>query len=337
MRILICTKVFLPSLGGVEMVAATLACELVRRGHAVVVVTDTMGESTPKGYTVVRQPGWGELWAAYRSAEVVVLMGATLRLGWPLFLMRRRALISHQGFPPGMAQTSFLTSGSRGLLIRRAINVACSRKVSEAVGNGCTSIGNPYDTEHFYERSTVGRDLDLAFVGRLVPEKGPDLLLDAVALLANEGWAMKVSLVGDGPLKESLAVRAKDLGLTKVVTLTGPKRGHELAAFLNRHKVMVVPSAWPEPFGIVALEGAACGCVVVGSDGGGLPEAIGPAGMLFRSGDVQDLAAKLKVAMACNRTEGDRIKVQAHLSVHTPEFFAGQLLKLLGNKATRDK
>jgi glycogen synthase len=62
---------------------------------------------------------------------------------------------------------------------------------------------------------------------------------------------------------------------------------------LNRHRLMVVPSRYDEPFGVVALEGIACGCVVVGSAGGGLPEAIGPCGRTFRNGSVEDLTAVL--------------------------------------------
>ena len=56
----------------------------------------------------------------------------------------------------------------------------------------------------------------------------------------------------------------------------------------------MVPSRWAEPFGIVALEGIACGCVVVGSEKGGLKEAIGPCGVTFENGNVQALADQLK-------------------------------------------
>jgi glycosyltransferase involved in cell wall biosynthesis len=57
---------------------------------------------------------------------------------------------------------------------------------------------------------------------------------------------------------------------------------------------MVVPSLLEEPFGLVSLEGIACGCVVVGSRAGGLPEAIGPAGPSFVKGDADGLAKVLR-------------------------------------------
>ena len=60
------------------------------------------------------------------------------------------------------------------------------------------------------------------------------------------------------------------LGLERQVEFTGVLQGETLVRTLNAHRIMVVPSRTPEPFGVVALEGIACGCVVVGSEGGGL-------------------------------------------------------------------
>jgi glycosyltransferase involved in cell wall biosynthesis len=46
------------------------------------------------------------------------------------------------------------------------------------------------------------------------------------------------------------------------VDFVGTKTDHELVKLLNTHQIMVVPSLWNEPFGLVALEGVACGCVL---------------------------------------------------------------------------
>ena len=56
---------------------------------------------------------------------------------------------------------------------------------------------------------------------------------------------------------------------------------------------MVIPSRWREPFGAVAPHGLVYDCLVLASDGGWLPDAVGSAGLLFRRGDQADLAAKL--------------------------------------------
>jgi glycosyltransferase involved in cell wall biosynthesis len=79
-----------------------------------------------------------------------------------------------------------------------------------------------------------------------------------------------------------------------------------------------MPSRYREPYGIVALEAAACGCVVVGSGEGGLAEAIGPCGLTFQNGDVAGLAAALKRALddAALR-ERCRAAAPAHLADRT--------------------
>jgi glycosyltransferase involved in cell wall biosynthesis len=89
----------------------------------------------------------------------------------------------------------------------------------------------------------------------------------------------------------------------------------------------VVPSRWREPFGIVALEGIACGCVVVGSAEGGLAEAIGPCGLTFPNGDAQALANALSRLLE-NPAECDRLRqnAAAHLARFTPRHVAGLYL-----------
>lgn len=79
---------------------------------------------------------------------------------------------------------------------------------------------------------------------------------------------------------------------------------------------MVVPSLWDEPFKIVALEGIACGCVVVGSKGGGLKDAIGPCGLTFDNGDVAGLTAQLINLLAnLDQLTAYRKKAKEHLSI----------------------
>src|SRR5205807_8485123 len=140
----------------------------------------------------------------------------------------------------------------------------------------------------------VARDKNFIFVGRLVSDKGADLLLQALKLLQNDGLTPDLTIVGSGPEEQNLRQLAVELGLDRQVTFAGQKSGAALAEFLNRHRILVVPSRWAEPFGVVALEGIACGCVVVGSENGGLKEAIGPCGLMFENGNVHALAAQLK-------------------------------------------
>jgi glycosyltransferase involved in cell wall biosynthesis len=121
----------------------------------------------------------------------------------------------------------------------------------------------------------------------------------------------RLTIVGDGPEAAALVWRAEEWKVADRVTFTGPKRGEKLARLMNAHRILVVPSRWAEPFGIVALEGAASGCTVVASDGGGLPEAVGPCGGVFASGDAASLAQALE-----NVPPPVPAAVAAHLARH---------------------
>jgi glycosyltransferase involved in cell wall biosynthesis len=79
------------------------------------------------------------------------------------------------------------------------------------------------------------------------------------------------------------------LQLSDNVRFEGILEGQDLVEILNRHRFILVPSTLEETFGLVALEGMACGCVPIVSNKGGLPEAIGKAGLTFETADLNSL------------------------------------------------
>jgi glycosyltransferase involved in cell wall biosynthesis len=171
------------------------------------------------------------------------------------------------------------------------------------------------------------------FLGRIVSEKGLDLLLDSLGRIRLRGRRPRLTVVGSGPELTAMQSLAARLGVDDQVSFVGPKRGAELAEILNRHQILVVPSRYDEPFGVVALEGIAGGCVVVGSSGGGLPEAIGPCGVTFTNGDAEALARVLeKLLMQPN--ERERLSAQApqHLAQFHPAGIANRYLDLFRSK-----
>lgn len=80
----------------------------------------------------------------------------------------------------------------------------------------------------------------------------------------------------------------------------GSKNPIEIAIILNQHKVLAVTSTHPyyEAFGIVVLEGLACGCLVVGADGDGIEESLHGYGFLYKNGDENELLQQLKTAIS---------------------------------------
>ncbi len=103
------------------------------------------------------------------------------------------------------------------------------------------------------------------------------------------------------------------------MTFAGPKSGAELVNLLQEHKILVIPSRYDEPFGVVALEGIACGCIAVGSSGGGLPEAIGPCGVTFPNGDADALGQVLEKLL---RAPEERQRLAANAPQHLAKFHA---------------
>jgi len=113
----------------------------------------------------------------------------------------------------------------------------------------------------------------LLFVGRLVPIKGPQVLLEALPKILSFLPAARLVLAGEGPLREPLQRRAQELGLSERVRFLGHVQGQPLAALYRCADVLVVPSLY-EPLGMVALEGMVCRTPIVAADTGGLAEIV---------------------------------------------------------------
>jgi glycosyltransferase involved in cell wall biosynthesis len=92
---------------------------------------------------------------------------------------------------------------------------------------------------------------------------------------------------------------------------------------------MIVPSVGAEGFGIVALEGLACGCRLLVSDAGGLPEAVGGFGDVFPMGDVNALAALLDRCLIHREVEPMSDAKRAFLRDHSPGRVARKYLDVL--------
>ena len=133
------------------------------------------------------------------------------------------------------------------------------------------------------------------FAGRLVKEKGVDVLLRAFAKASGRVPGSRLVIAGDGPERKNLEALASRLNLTPSVRFAGYLQQEEMNDALKGAWVQVIPSLWDEPFGIVAIEAMARGASVVASSSGGLGEIIEPGvdGFLVPPGDADVLSEKL--------------------------------------------
>jgi glycosyltransferase involved in cell wall biosynthesis len=217
---------------------------------------------------------------------------------------------------------------------RFSSNICCSQAVQSHLPGRSVVIPNTYRAEVFKEYGDVDRDLDIVFVGRFVSDKGISDLIEALGQLGQTGFRPRLSLVGDGPERTAILKRVGELGLGPQVTFTGVKCGSDLARFVARHRIMAVPSRWAEPFGIVALEGIACGCVVVGTDLGGLPEAIGRCGVTVPNSDISAMARALRSLLEDDGLRAEyRFFAPVHLARHSRSEVARSYLRVLESVA----
>jgi len=155
-----------------------------------------------------------------------------------------------------------------------------------------------YKPDGHEERKRV---FTIGYVGRLVEEKGVDLLLHALSDLPGE-WRLRI--LGSGPQKERLQSLVQELEMGEQVTFDSPIPSVQMPDYYRALDLLVLPSRarphWKEQFGRVLIEAMATGVPVVGSDSGEIPHLIGDAGFIFPEEDT------LALREAIEKIMGDR-------------------------------
>jgi len=300
MNILFTSNRFFPDIGGIESISEILVRHFASAGHSLRLVTQSSGDDEVDRRTypfpIIRRPSIPTLLSCYRWADVVFQNNIEIRQLWPQLLFRRPLMIAlHTWLRSPSGRRRLLDRFKQVLLVSANHVVSVSEAIRDDSFRNSMVIGNPYRNQLFRTLHDMNRDHEIVYLGRLVSDKGVDLLLKSYAASYTPG--SHLTIIGTGPERHVLEQLADELGISSNVKFLGAIQGEALVKELNRHQLMVIPSRWREPFGVVALEGLACGCVVLASDGGGLPDAVGPAGLLFRRGDLTDLTRQLQILL----------------------------------------
>jgi glycosyltransferase involved in cell wall biosynthesis len=169
-------------------------------------------------------------------------------------------------------------------------------------------------------RRDVGRSFRVGYVGRLVAEKGVDLLVEAMAAVEGS-WELVIA--GQGPEEPRLRTLTRTLGVADHVFFAGHIPSLRMPAFYRELDVLVLPSRsqpnWVEQFGRVLPEAMACGVPVLGSDCGEIPAVIDDAGLIFPEDDVDALRTHLlrlmrDPALWADLARRGRARVLAHFT-----------------------
>jgi glycogen(starch) synthase len=155
-------------------------------------------------------------------------------------------------------------------------------------------------------------------VGRLVYEKGFHLALDALAPVIRQLGNVRFVVAGTGTAERELRRQARKLGLTRRGPFLGWVGDDMLHSLYRIAEIVIVPSIY-EPFGLVALEAMASGCLCVVADTGGLREVVpdGTVGVRFPSRDSDALREVLEQVLA---DDDGREQVVAEARAHALQF-----------------
>lgn len=194
------------------------------------------------------------------------------------------------------------------------------------------------DVEEFGAPGEEMSDMaSIGSVGRLLKEKGYDVLLQAFKEVSEKHSNVTLSIAGDGPELESLLGLRKELGLSRQAHFLGFR--DDVPDLLSSWDIYVQPSRW-EGLCITVIEAMASGLPVVATNVGGIPESVvdGKTGFLVHAGDMQELAEKINLLIENPRlrrkmgSEGrDLIRKNYSLKV-TVRRFESVLDGLIGKK-----
>lgn len=180
---------------------------------------------------------------------------------------------------------------------------------------------------------TAKNPLHITFVGRLATVKGIPVLLEALVWLQNQIPDLQATLIGDGPERAELEIKADELGLTDMVTFAGYQSQAEVADMLKKTDLFVLPS-FAEGVPVVLMEAMAAKLAVVATQIAGIPELVddGVNGILVPAGDVDKLAQAILMLLKDEnlRTKMGRAgqkKVRDAFNIHHEAVWLAEIMQ----------
>lgn len=306
--------------GGVERVFHNVSQGLARRGHEVTLLCSTQGASSEReesGVHVIREHRKGTLLGTplVQLAKRIpvdtelVHVAATYPFTTPPVLRRAKKLgipsVLDFHFEPHPASTLGRLAASvyggigpanyalaQAALVRSFSHGRSSRGLAAVPEARWRVVPNGIDPTAFHPGNGARKGDYVLFVGRLVPYKGVDVLVRAVAAHPDRP---KLIIAGEGPSEEALKTLSRKLGVD--AHFLGRVPDHALPDLYRGAHVTVLPSiAHQESFGITLLESMACGTPVVASDLPGVDEVALLGGLLSPPGDPASLGNQIRRA-----------------------------------------
>lgn len=194
-----------------------------------------------------------------------------------------------------------VAAAHRVICVSRFMADALAERLGEAPVN-VRAVLNGVDTERFRPREDGPPPGDpvVLFVGRIVPEKGVDLLLRAAARIATRNRRFRLRVIGSSGFSATDPLSRHEMALRRIAGPLGDLVNFQ--PFVDRDRIIeeyraasifCIPSNWDEPCSLTLPEALACGLPSIASDRGGIPEVGADAALYFRPPDVDGLADRL--------------------------------------------
>ncbi len=320
MRILHWTESFHPRIGGMEVFVRHLVEHQISQGHRCQIITGALPDQSEfddsLGYTITRLHFQRSLIARslvgimkiQQKVDTLVadfspdLLHLHTSQASAFFYTRARNLpkalyTAHDG----LLETIHTSSSLLEKILSSVVSVVApsdfvATKLRQLFPTAEQKIERVYGSlpcAIFADRQTdfPSTPYHLLAMGRLIPEKGFDVFLRAVARVHKSFPNMKVTISGDGPEADSLRGLAATLALDNTVHFTGWTQPEAISDLIAAAAIVVGPSLWQEPFGLVALQAMQQGRPVIASRVGGLQDIVEErTGYLVPPGDDDALA-----------------------------------------------
>jgi glycosyltransferase involved in cell wall biosynthesis len=177
------------------------------------------------------------------------------------------------------------------------------RRIPMGISNHALSSEERAQAEEIRDRFRNPRGPLLAFVGRMVEQKGGEDLLRAVALVSSRLPELRLLMLGEGPERAKWEQLAAELGIASHVTFLGWVEPERVRAHLSAVDIFVGPSRGTEAQGLAFLEAMSAGTAVIAARSGGVLDVV----QHERTGLLVDQAAPSELAAAILRLSGDEV------------------------------
>lgn len=305
MRILVWSETYWPNIGGVEVLLHQVNTALQQRGHGLAVIagrwrSEMAEHEVHAGVPIYRLPFGVQL--NLRNLPEQKRLGDQLKeivqdfkpelhhvhisSGEPtLFFFRRTQadsripmlLTLHAWMLPPRNSNSLVGQSLRQAQWVTAVSESIlneARQLTPTIGPNSSVIHNGLPWPEVEPTPLPMTPPRLLCLGRLVPEKGFDLALTAFEQIRAKFPQAQLVVAGDGTAKAELEQQAHGLGLADSVQFLGWVEPDAVPDLINSAALVIMPSRWAEPFGLVALQAAQMARPIVATRVGGLPEVV---------------------------------------------------------------